>query len=292
MLAVKRGVDPQGRPGPAADTPHISVRDVSLWLGRPKHRRLALDRIDLECERRKIVGLIGPSGSGKSTLLKTIGGLLKPDGGSVLVDGAPANEAMRKNYFGLVFQHPVLLPWRNAEDNVGFTAELVDARRGVERSASARKRRQERARELLDMVGLTDHRHKYPRELSGGMQQRVSIARALMTEPRILLMDEPFSALDEVIRERLNLTILNIWERTNITIVFVTHSLSEAAFLADEIYVMGADPGRIIDHIQVPLGRPRTVETFRLQEFTELTMHLRELLGGPADEKRTAEQPS
>ena len=188
---------------------HISVRGVSLWLGRPKHRRLALDRIDLECGKRKIMGLIGPSGSGKSTLLKTIGGLLQPDSGEVLIDGAPASEAMRQNRFGLVFQQPVLLPWRNAVENVSFTGELVQARHG-ERTAGAKKARLARAKELLDLVGFSDHSHKYPRELSGGMQQRVSIARALMTEADILLMDEPFSALDEVIRERLNLTLLNL----------------------------------------------------------------------------------
>src|SRR5262249_36335207 len=182
----------------------------------PKHRRLALDRIDLECGKRKIMGLVGPSGSGKSTLLKTIGGLLQPDSGEVLIDGAPASEAMLQNRFGLVFQQPVLLPWRNAEENVSFTAELVQARHG-ESTAPAKKARLARAKELLDLVGLSDHSHKYPRELSGGMQQRVSIARALMTEPDILLMDEPFSALDEVIRERLNLTLLRIWERTSVT---------------------------------------------------------------------------
>lgn len=265
---------------------HICVRNVSLWLGRPKYRRLALDRIDLECGKRKIMGLIGPSGSGKSTLLKTIGGLLRPDAGEVLIDGAPASEAMRQNRFGLVFQQPVLLPWRNAEENVSFTGELVQARQGERRSAAAKKALITRARELLDLVGLSDHLHKYPRELSGGMQQRVSIARALMTEPDILLMDEPFSALDEVIRERLNLTLLKIWERTNVTIVFVTHSLNEAAFLTDEIYVMGADPGRIIDRIKVPLARPRTLETFRMPDFAELTMYLRYVLGGASGDKQ------
>jgi NitT/TauT family transport system ATP-binding protein len=270
---------------PQPESRHISVRDVSLWLGRPGHRRLALDRINFACEKRKIIGLVGPSGSGKSTLLKTVGGLLKPDSGEVLIDGKPAIDAMRNNRFGLVFQQPVLLPWRNAEDNVTFTAELVDKRVGE--NHSARKERTERARELLDLVGLSDHLHKYPRELSGGMQQRVSIARALMTQPDILLMDEPFSALDEVIRERLNLTLLRIWERTEITIVFVTHSLTEAAFLTDDIFVMGADPGRIIDHIPVRLERPRTLDTYRLRQFTDLTMYLREVLGAASDDERS-----
>ena len=293
MLAVTGRIEPEGlvhrTQETASDPAHIRVRGVSLWLGRPKHRRLALDRIDLNCGKRKILGLIGPSGSGKSTLLKTIGGLLKPDAGEVLIDGVPASDAMRQNRFGLVFQQPVLLPWRNAEDNVSFTAELVQARHGEERSAGAKKKRVERARELLELVGLADHLHKYPRELSGGMQQRVSLARALMTEPDILLMDEPFSALDEVIRERLNLTLLKIWERTNVTIVFVTHSLSEAAFLTDDIYVMGTDPGRIIDQVKVPLARPRTLETFRMPEFTELTMHLRYVLGNASGDQRQQE---
>jgi NitT/TauT family transport system ATP-binding protein len=282
MLAMTGKIKPVGASQPthkaAVDPAQICVRGVSLWLGRPKHRRLALDRIDLECGKRRIMGLIGPSGSGKSTLLKTIGGLLQPDAGEVLIDGAPASEAMRQNRFGLVFQQPVLLPWRNAEENVSFTGELVQAR-GEGRGTVAKKERITRARELLELVDLSDHLHKYPRELSGGMQQRVSIARALMTEPDILLMDEPFSALDEVIRERLNLTLLKIWERTNVTIVFVTHSLSEAAFLTDDIYVMGTEPGRIIDRVKVPLARPRTLETFRMPEFAELTMHLRYVLG-------------
>jgi NitT/TauT family transport system ATP-binding protein len=221
-------------------------------------------------------------------LLKTIGGLLQPDSGEILIDGAPASEAMRQNRFGLIFQQPVLLPWRNAEENVCFTGELVQARHGKSTTA-AKKARIARAKELLDLVGLSDHLHKYPRELSGGMQQRVSIARALMTEPDILLMDEPFSALDEVIRERLNLTLLKIWERTNVTIVFVTHSLNEAAFLTDEIYVMGADPGRIIDRVKSPLARPRTLETFRTPDFAELTMHLRYVLGSASGDQQQQE---
>jgi len=289
MLAMTAKIEPVGVSQPkhkaAADPAHICVRGVSLWLGRPKHRRLALDRIDLECGTRKIMGLVGPSGSGKSTLLKTIGGLLQPDSGEVLIDGAPASEAMRQNRFGLVFQQPVLLPWRNAEENVSFTGELVQARHG-ESTAAAKKARLARAKELLDLDALSDHSHKYPRELSGGMQQRVSIARALMTEPDILLMDEPFSALDEVIRERLNLTLLRIWERTSVTIVFVTHSLNEAAFLTDEIYVMGSDPGRIIDRVKSPLARPRTLETFRTPDFAELTMHLRYVLGGASGDQQ------
>ena len=293
MLAVTGRSEPvsgtQFKQNTAPAPTHISVRGVSLWLGRPKHRRLALDRINFECGKQKIVGLIGPSGSGKSTLLKTIGGLLQPDAGEVLIDGAPAGEAMRQNRFGLVFQQPVLLPWRNAEENVSFTRELVQARHGEGRREAARKERVSRARELLDLVGLAEHLHKYPRELSGGMQQRVSIARALMTEPDILLMDEPFGALDEVIRERLNLTLLKIWERTKVTIVFVTHSLSEAAFLTDEIYVMGADPGRIIDRVEVHLIRPRTLETFRMQGFSDLTMHLRYVLGNASGDSHRQE---
>ena len=293
MLAVTGKVESVGQAQPTqaavSASAHICVRGVSLWLGRPKHRRLALDRIDLECSKRKIMGLIGPSGSGKSTLLKTIGGLLSPDTGEVLIDGVPASEAMRKNRFGLVFQQPVLLPWRDVVENVTFTAELVQARQGEKSSGAVRKKRIARAQELLELVGLSDHLHKYPRELSGGMQQRVSIARALMTQPDILLMDEPFSALDEVTRERLNLTLLKIWERTNVTIVFVTHSLSEAAFLTDDIYVMGTEPGRIIDRVTVPLARPRTLETFRMPEFTELTMHLRYVLGSASGDQQQQE---
>src|SRR5262245_49957259 len=154
MLAMTGKIESVGATQPthqaASGSAHIGVRNVSLWLGRPKYRRLALDRIDLECGKRKIMGLIGPSGSGKSTLLKTIGGLLQPDAGEVLIDGAPASEAMRQNRFGLVFQQPVLLPWRNAVENVSFTGELVRARQGERRSAAAKKALIMRARELLD----------------------------------------------------------------------------------------------------------------------------------------------
>ena len=212
-------------------------------------------------------------------MLKTIGGLLQPDAGEVLIDGVPASEAMRQNRFGLVFQQPVLLPWRNAEENVSFTAELVQARQAKNAAPPLRKSASRALASCSNLSVCPTICTNIRRELSGGMQQRVSIARALMTEPDILLMDEPFSALDEVIRERLNLTLLKIWERTNVTIVFVTHSLSEAAFLTDDIYVMGTEPGRIIDRVKVPLARPRTLETFRMPEFTELTMHLRYVLG-------------
>lgn len=263
---------------------YISVQDVSLRLGRRGHRRLALDKVSITCRKNGITGLIGPSGSGKSTLLKVIGGLLAPETGEVTVGGLPAAAAVRENMFGLVFQQPVLLPWRSVLENVTFTAELVSRNNPGHAGAGSSKAREQRALELLEMVNLTDHRHKFPRELSGGMQQRVSIARALMTKPQILLMDEPFSALDEVIRERLNLTLLDIWEKTRITIVFVTHALSEAAFLTDEVYVMGSDPGRIVDRVPVKLPRPRTLDTFREPAFAELTMYLREVMNAASED--------
>jgi NitT/TauT family transport system ATP-binding protein len=267
-----------------AVSPYLEVRDVSLWLGRAKHRRLALDRVSLGTDRGRIIGLIGPSGSGKSTLLKAIGGLIHPDHGSVKIDGRSAADVVASSQIGLVFQQPVLLPWKTALQNVLFTSELAHRVYG---SAAKRNDMANRARELLELVDLAEHEHKYPRELSGGMQQRVSIARALMTGPSLLLMDEPFSALDEIIRERLNLTLMKIWERLKITIVFVTHSLSEAAFLCDSIFAMAANPGRIIEHIPVEILRPRSMETYRSKEFTDLTMHLRTVLLSAFDEGKS-----
>lgn len=290
MIAVNQ-VDrtermPADTPARAAGEHFIDVSDVSLWLGRPPHRRLALERVNLSVARNQIVGLVGPSGSGKSTLLKAVGGLLTPDAGDVCIDGQSAADAVKDNRFGWVFQQPVLLPWRNVEQNVIFTAELVHQRRSGRVGRGVKVGIRERAHEMLALVGLVNHVHKYPRELSGGMQQRVAIARALMTEPDILMMDEPFSALDEVIRERLNLVLLDVWRQTGVTIVFVTHSLSEAAFLTDEIYVMGTEPGRIIEHVPVPLERPRTLDTFRSPQFTELTMHLREVLDAASPDEK------
>ena len=229
----------------------------------------ALQAIDLDIAQGEFVSLIGPSGCGKSTLLRVIGDLIEPTSGTVEVNGKPAPRARRDRDYGMVFQAPVLFDWRTVEENVALPLELMGYDRG---------RRAARAREMLDLVELGDFRRHNPYQLSGGMQQRVAIARALAFEPSILLMDEPFGALDEMTRERMNQEVLRIWERTGITVVFVTHSIPEAVFLSSRVVVMSARPGRITDVIDIDLPRPRGVDTREERRYFELVTAVREAL--------------
>ena len=248
---------------------------------------VALRGIDLDIRRGEFISLIGPSGCGKSTLLRVIGDLVAATRGTVMVNGKPAARARRDRDYGIVFQAPVLFDWRSVEDNVKLPLELMGYD-GARRTA--------RAKEMLDLVELSDFPHHRPYQLSGGMQQRVAIARALAFEPSILLMDEPFGALDEMTRERMNQEVLRIWERTGITIVFVTHSIPEAVFLSSRVVVMSARPGRITDLIEIDLPRPRDVETREQRRYFDLVTAVREALrrGGAdtgAAEPGTAEKP-
>ena len=229
----------------------------------------ALQGINLDIRRGEFISLIGPSGCGKSTLLRIIGDLIQPTTGSVTVNGKLCAVARHDRDYGMVFQAPVLFDWRTVEDNVKLPLELM----GWEKA-----RRDERAREMLGLVELGDFMRHYPYQLSGGMQQRVAIARALAFEPAILLMDEPFGALDEMTRERMNQEVLRIWERTGITVVFVTHSIPEAVFLSSRVVVMSARPGRITDIIEIDLPRPRDVETREQQRYFQLVTDVREAL--------------
>ena len=229
----------------------------------------ALSGIDLAIERGEFVSLIGPSGCGKSTLLRVIGDLIAPTRGTVEVNGKPAAQARRDRDYGIVFQAPVLFDWRTVEDNVKLPLELM----GYDGP-----RRTRRAREMLDLVELGEFYRHHPYQLSGGMQQRVAIARALAFEPAILLMDEPFGALDEMTRERMNQEVLRIWEATGTTIVFVTHSIPEAVFLSSRVVVMSARPGRITDIIDVDLPRPRGIATREEPRYFELVTAVREAL--------------
>ena len=240
----------------------------------------ALQGIDLDVRRGEFVSLIGPSGCGKSTLLRIIGDLIQPTTGTVTVNGKLCALARRDRDYGMVFQAPVLFDWRTVEDNVKLPLELM----GWDKA-----RRDERAREMLDLVELGDFMRHYPYQLSGGMQQRVAIARALAFEPSILLMDEPFGALDEMTRERMNQEVLRIWERTGITVVFVTHSIPEAVFLSSRVVVMSARPGRITDVIDVDLPRPRDVETREQPRYFELVTEVREALRRGADQAEPGE---
>ncbi len=237
----------------------------------------ALSDIDLEIRRGEFVSLIGPSGCGKSTLLRVIGDLVAPSEGTVEVNGKPAERARRDRDYGIVFQAPVLFDWRTVEENVQLPLEML----GFDGA-----RRKARAREMLELVELGDFLRHHPYQLSGGMQQRVAIARALAIEPAILLMDEPFGALDEMTRERMNQEVLRIWEATGTTVVFVTHSIPEAVFLSSRVVVMSARPGRITDVIDVDLSRPRAIATREEPRYFELVTAVREALrrGGPGEE--------
>jgi NitT/TauT family transport system ATP-binding protein len=258
--------------GTANPGPVVRLSDVGrVFARRDGSEMTALEGIDLDIRRGEFVSLIGPSGCGKSTLLRIIGDLIKPSSGSVIVNGKPADRARRDRDYGMVFQAPVLFDWRTVEDNVKLPLEIQGLDAG---------RRQAKAAEMLELVELEDFVHHYPWQLSGGMQQRVAIARALAFEPSILLMDEPFGALDEMTRERMNSEVQRIWDRTGTTIVFVTHSIPEAVFMSSRVVVMSPRPGRIASVIEVDLPRPRDEETRESDRYFEVVTQVREALRG------------
>ncbi|MGH3142102.1 MAG: ABC transporter ATP-binding protein, partial [Gaiellales bacterium] len=219
---------------------------------------------------------IGPSGCGKSTLLRIIGDLIQPTRGEVTVKGQTAHRARLGRDYGIVFQDAVLFDWRTVAKNISLPLELM---------GWDRRRRAQRVKELVELVELAGFENYHPWQLSGGMQQRVSIARALSFDPALLLMDEPFGALDEMTRERLNLELLRIWEASGSTVVFVTHSISEAIFLSTRVVVMSARPGRIVGIVDIDLLQPRTAEMREVHRFAELIRDVRRLLrrGGGFD---------
>ncbi|HXY85173.1 MAG TPA: ABC transporter ATP-binding protein [Gaiellaceae bacterium] len=229
----------------------------------------ALQDIDLSIEEREFVSLIGPSGCGKSTLLRVVGDLITPTDGTVVVNGKTAKQARIDRDYGIVFQDAVLYDWRTVAKNVALPLEIA---------GWPRQKRAERVRAMLELVELTDFGEHRPWQLSGGMQQRVSIARALSFDPALLLMDEPFGALDEMTRERMNMELLRIWEASGSTIVFVTHSIAEAVFVSSRVIVMSPRPGRISDEIVIDLPQPRTAATREDPRFFELVTRVREAL--------------
>jgi NitT/TauT family transport system ATP-binding protein len=247
--------------------PVVRVEKVTKTF--PQGNVTALQDIDLELAPREFVSLIGPSGCGKSTLLRVVGDLIEPTRGAVTINGKSARQARNDGDYGIVFQDSVLFDWRSVAKNIALPLELL----GWER-----QRRRQRVADMLELVELTGFAEHRPWQLSGGMQQRVAIARALAFEPALLLMDEPFGALDEMTRERLNLELLSVWEKTESTVVFVTHSISEAVFLSGRVVVMSPRPGRIAGAVDVDLPYPRTVETREAPRFFELVTQVRELL--------------
>ena len=256
-------------PRPRARAPMVELAGVEKAFPAGAGSVKALESIDLVIGGGEFVSLIGPSGCGKSTLLRLIGNLTSPSAGRVLVNGKPAAQARADRDYGIVFQAPVLMDWRTVEANVRLPLELMGFSRGDQLS---------RTRQMLELVELGEFGTRHPWQLSGGMQQRVAIARALSFDPKLLLMDEPFGALDEMTRERMNLEVMKIWRTTGTTVVFVTHSIPEAVFLSTRVVVMSPRPGRIARIVEIDLPQPRTNETRERPRYFELVTQVREAL--------------
>ncbi len=251
-----------------ANAPHISIQGLDVRYRTRDGWVTALDGLDLEVPPRSFVSVVGPSGCGKTTLLKVVSGILRPSRGRVLLDGAPIETLRLEGQIGFVFQRPLLLPWRTALDNVVLASEIVQ-------KTVPRSERVAEARRWLAITGLAGFEDRLPHELSGGMQQRVALSRALVFRPRILLMDEPFAALDEITREVLQGELLKIWSHVENTILFITHSISEAVLLSERVVVLSARPGRVLEILDIPFPRPRTEALRAEREFTELVEHIR-----------------
>ena len=261
----------------------VRADGVGKTFGTGPDALVALQGIDLTIGAGEFISLIGPSGCGKSTLLRLIGDLTTTSTGTITVNGKPARAARLGREYGMVFQAPVLMDWRTVQKNVELPLEIM---------GFSKDDREQRARAMLDLVELGDFGKTHPWQLSGGMQQRVAIARALSFDPALLLMDEPFGALDEMTRERLNIELLNIWEASGSTIVFVTHSIAEAVFLSTRVVVMSPRPGRIADVIPIDLPRPRSAVTREDPRFFELVTQVREALHLGHDTDRKAAAPA
>jgi NitT/TauT family transport system ATP-binding protein len=244
----------------------VVAKDLSLIFQSADAPVTALQKVNLTIERGEFVSLIGPSGCGKTTLLRVIAALEHASSGTISVNGVSPEQARLERAYGYVFQAAALYPWRNVLRNVMLPLEVM-------RLPAAERR--ERAMKNLDLVGLQGFETKFPWQLSGGMQQRVSIARALAFEPKLLLMDEPFGALDEITRDRLNEQLLRLWERTGKTVVFVTHSISEAVFLSNRIVVMSPRPGRILEVIENRLPPARQLDVRETPEFAAVAHQVR-----------------
>ena len=259
------------KPSGFSQPAHIEARGVCVDFTVAGRVNRVLHDVSLSVPKGGFVSLIGPSGCGKSTLLKVLAGLLAPTVGEVSVAGVTPIEAVRQRRIGIVFQEPTLLPWKNALDNVAMLMEVA-------RVGRTRDEIRQRATDMLRLVGLEHAADKRPSQLSGGMRQRVSIARALALDPEVLMMDEPFGALDAITREEMGDFLLEIWERTKKTIVFVTHSIDEATFMSREVHVMATNPARIIEAMSIGLPYPRNEESYSAPEFAQATARLRRLL--------------
>lgn len=253
-------------------TPILSFRGIDVVYGGDHGTTpvTALKAIDLDIREGEFVSLIGPSGCGKSTLLRVAADLIKPSSGRAFVDGVSPADARLNREIGFVFQDAALLEWRRILANVALPLELQKV---------PKDKRLARARELLKLVGIAEFENAWPRQLSGGMRQRAAIARAMSTRPRVMMMDEPFGALDQITRDRLNLELSALAEREKMTVVFVTHSIHEAIFLSDRVVVMSPRPGRITEVMDIDLPRPRTLAVRDTERFAELCRLGERLLG-------------
>ena len=263
-LPTGRGKGPGAKA--AASDVIIDIRNLSLTFQTADAPVFALSNIDLQVRAGEFVSLIGPSGCGKTTLMRIVADLEQPTEGSITVNGVSPREARLKRAYGYIFQAAALYPWRNVLRNVELPHEIM----GV-----AKEEREAKAKRYLELVGLSGFEKKYPWQLSGGMQQRVSIARALSFDPQLLLMDEPFGALDEITRDRMNEELLQIWAKTRKTVIFVTHSIDEAVLLSTKIVVMSARPGRIVDVIDSTLPAKRTLDTRETPAALDLAHRVR-----------------
>jgi NitT/TauT family transport system ATP-binding protein len=260
----------------------VTVENANLHYGGTEDGVLALKNISLSIARGEFTAVVGPSGCGKSTLLKLISGLHRSSGGKVIVDGAEILRPLK--IVGMAFQNPALLPWRTTLDNLLLPLEVVQPhRRRIRRGH--RGDYVDRARALLAKVGLSDVENKYPWQLSGGMQQRVSLCRALIHQPEILLLDEPFGALDAFTREELWDTLQNLWTEHHFTVLLVTHDLAEAVYLADSVHVISARPGRVIYQCNIDLPRPRSLEVRYTSAFTDYVHDLRNHIARARDKE-------
>jgi len=249
------------------NSPVISAKNLSLTFKTNDGPVHALSEVDLDINKSEFVSFIGPSGCGKTTFLRVVADLEQPTGGSITVNGKTPAEARENRDYGYVFQAPALLPWRNVQKNVALPLEII---------GMSKTEQDERTKRTLEMVNLDGFEKKFPWQLSGGMQQRASIARALAFDADLLLMDEPFGALDEIVRDHLNEQLLKLWSDTKKTICFVTHSIPEAVYLSTKIVVMSPRPGRVIDVIESTLPKTRPLDIRETPEFLKIAHRVRE----------------